>query len=169
MRSSISDHARQRAVVLLVDANGTMAVTIEGCVGDVVSGKLSQTSAAFGNFLCDSALWLPATFAAFGDAVLGTSFSKCGQSMSRVDYVASSRDIVAKEQTAVTWCDFVLPNFGYDHVPTCVRLYVSFRHVDVSVRRRVSAYDRASVRDPVNVAEFSAILKPVHQPLSSRA
>ncbi len=76
VRSSVSDQAGQRAVVLLADANATMAEAVDGCVVEVVSGKFSQTSAAFGNFLSDSALWLPATFAAFGDAVLGTSYNK---------------------------------------------------------------------------------------------
>ena len=57
---------------------------------------------AFGHFLSDAALWIPATFASYGDVALGTSFSKDGQGMRRVDYVASSWGVGAKEQSAET-------------------------------------------------------------------
>ena len=88
--------------------------------------------------------------------------------MTRIDYVVVSTNIVCMEHTVETWFDFIMPNRGFDHVPTAVRILIPFSSKDMLIRRRLPAYDRKATQDLENMLVFKQLLQRDPRAIFSR-
>ena len=100
-------------------------------------------------------MWLPATFESCCESSsdkaispVGACYDKSGLHTTRIDYVAITSGISCRDGSAEVWHDFVMPNQGFDHLPTAVRVDLPFVSKKKMVKRRAAEYDRAGVQDP---------------------
>ena len=143
--SMILEFRLGRPVIFLTDANASLTMAVDGCVGELVDKASNAATLDFTACMTSADLWIPCTFGRYGGSVKGTSYSKIGANLARRDYCGVSSDIAVKDGSAGTWYDFTMPNRGLDHVPTFIKLFLPSVSSEVILRRRVPRYDRSAV------------------------